>query len=208
MLELQIETRRGPVGISDSTVGAGCAGRSAALVHGFHHRPGMTRAELLLVYVVLALVLVLMAGLGGYVQKEAKSRLAEDMLLTLREALAAYHSAVGRYPPGVDSQRAEPAMTALLAEGAARAVVDDWRASFADPAGSLVLPLDPWGLELRYLTERNLTPAQRAQLIGDGALVMPVFESAGPDRDFGDRDSSGMQDNLSSDIPMIFKTIE
>ena len=53
----------------------------------------MTRVELLLVYVVLALAMVLLAGVNRYVQREAKCRLAEDMLLTLRESLPAYHEA-------------------------------------------------------------------------------------------------------------------
>ncbi len=71
---------------------------ACGLEGGAFGRRGMTRVELLLVYVVLALAMVLLAGVNRYVQREAKCRLAEDMLLTLRESLPAYHEVVGRYP--------------------------------------------------------------------------------------------------------------
>ena len=57
-----------------------------------------TLSELLLAYAVLALVLWLMIGVGGYIQNEAKARLASDMVLVLREALATYHAETETYP--------------------------------------------------------------------------------------------------------------
>ena len=85
---------------------------------GASGRRGMTRVELLLVYVVLALAAVLLAGVNRYVQREAKCRLAEDMLLTLRESLPAYHEAVGRYPAEQEDHDAKRAIASLLSESA------------------------------------------------------------------------------------------
>ncbi len=82
--------------------------------------------ELLLVYVVLALATVLLAGVNGYVQREAKCRLAEDMLLTLRESLPAYHEAVGRDPTEQTVHDAERAIAALLSESASAEILKRW----------------------------------------------------------------------------------
>ena len=75
-----------------------CLPNACGFDDGASGRRGMTRVELLLVYVVLSLAAVLLAGVNRYVQREAKFRLAEDMLLTLRESLPAYREAVGRHP--------------------------------------------------------------------------------------------------------------
>ena len=168
----------------------------------------MSRVELLLVYVVLALAAVLLAGVNRYVQREAKCRLAEDMLLTLRESLPAYHEAVGRYPAEQPDHDAERAIAALLSESASAEILENWPLARTHGPENRLQLVDPWGTRFRYLI-----PDDRAALGAQGAAkppagTVPLFESAGPDREFGDADRSRAKDNLSSDIPKIFGSVE
>jgi len=168
----------------------------------------MTRVELLLVYVVLALAMVLLAGVNRYVQREAKCRLAEDMLLTLRESLPAYHEAVGRYPTEQPNHDAEQAIAALLSESASAEILESWPLARTRTPGNALQLVDPWGTRFRY-SIRNDSVALGAQgSAKPPAGTVPLFESAGPDREFGDADGARTKDNLSSDIPKIFGSVE
>ncbi len=167
----------------------------------------MTRRELVLTYAVVALMMALMVGVGDYIQRESKGRLAEEMVLTLREAVVAYHAATGRYPPGQPDGRSEQAITELLGDEASRGVLNDWPVLPLNGTDSHAGFADPWGAAFRYLAA-PLHPEVPALTRGEGRAAMPVFVSAGPDRDFGDLDSRRQQDNLSSDIPMVFKSRE
>lgn len=168
-------------------------------------RRAMTRMELVLTYAVVALMMALMVGVGDYIQRESKGRLAEEMVLTLREAVVAYHAATGRYPPGHPDGRSEQAITELLGDESSRGVLSDWPVLPRHAPDPHLGFADPWGVAFRYRASAHhaevpsLTP-------GEGRDSMPVFVSAGPDRDFGDLDSRRQQDNLSSDIPMVFKS--
>jgi hypothetical protein len=168
----------------------------------------MTRVELLLVYVVLALATVLLAGVNRYVQREAKCRLAEDMLLALREALPAYHGVVGRYPKEEADHNAEGAIAALLSESASAAILESWPLPRPQAPGRGLQFVDPWGTRFRYWTrdDRAVSGSPGSEELPPGTV--PLFESAGPDRDFGVAAGWGAEDNLSSDIPKIFGSVE
>ncbi len=168
----------------------------------------MTRVELLLVYVVLALATVLLAGVNGYVQREAKCRLAEDMLLTLRESLPAYHEAVGRYPAERPDHDAEQAIAALLSESASAEILKSWPLARTHMPGTELQLVDPWGSRFRYLIRGDSVAFGAQGSAMPPAGTVPLFESAGPDREFGDVDRSRAKDNLSSDIPTIFGSVE
>ncbi len=168
----------------------------------------MTRVELLLVYVVLALAIVLLAGVNRYVQREAKCRLAEDMLLTLRESLPAYHEAVGRYPAEQPDHNAERAISALLSESASAEILKRWPLARTRVPGSGLQLVDPWGTRFRYLIRDDRAAFGAQGSAKPPAAAVPLFESAGPDREFGDADGSWAKDNLSSDIPKIFGSVE
>ena len=167
----------------------------------------MTRMELVLTYAVVALMMALMVGVGDYIQRESKSRLAEEMVLTLREAVVAYHAATGRYPQGRPEGRSEQAITELLGQESSREVLSDWPMHSRIGPGSHLGFADPWGAAFRYLAAPH-HPEPQSLTHGEKRDLMPVFVSAGPDRDFGDLDSRRRQDNLSSDIPMLFKLRE
>ncbi len=168
----------------------------------------MTRVELLLVYVVLALAAVLLAGVNRYVQREAKCRLAEDMLLTLRESLPAYHEAVGRYPAEQPDRDAERAIAALLSESASAEILKRWPLALPHGPGNGIQLVDPWGTRFRYLIRDDSVTIGPQGSAKPPAGTVPLFESAGPDCDFGDTDGSRAKDNLSSDIPKIFGSVE
>ncbi len=168
----------------------------------------MTRVELLLAYVVLALATVLLAGVNRYVQREAKCRLAEDMLLTLRESLPAYHEAVGRYPAEQPDHDAEQAIAALLAESASVEILKNWPLARTRMPGNGLQLVDPWGTRFRYLIRDDSVAFGAPGSAKPPAGTVPLFESAGPDREFGDANASRAKDNLSSDIPKIFGSVE
>ncbi len=175
---------------------------------GAFGRRGMTRVELLLVYVVLALAAVLLAGVNRYVQREAKCRLAEDMLLTLRESLPAYHEAVGRYPADRPDSDAEQAIAALLSELASAEILERWPVVRTGMLGNGLQLVDPWGTGFRYLIRDDSVAFGAQGSSNPSAGTVPLFESAGPDREFGDSDGARAKDNLSSDIPKIFGSVE
>ncbi len=175
---------------------------------GASGRRGMTRVELLLVYVVLALAAVLLAGVNRYVQREAKCRLAEDMLLTLRESLPAYHEAVGRYPAEQPDHEAERAIAALLSESASAEILESWPLALPHGPRNGLQFVDPWGIRFRYLIRDDSVTFGAQGSAKPPAGILPLFESAGPDREFGDADGARTKDNLSSDIPKIFGSVE
>ncbi len=175
---------------------------------GAFGRRGMTRVELLLVYVVLALATVLLSGVNRYVQREAKCRLAEDMLLTLRESLPVYHEAVGRYPEEQPDHDAKRAIAALLSESASTEILESWPLALPRGPGNRVQLIDPWGTRFRYLIRDDSVTIRAQGSAKPPAGTVPLFESAGPDREFGDADGSRAKDNLSSDIPKIFGSVE
>ncbi len=185
-----------------------CLPNACGLEGGAFGRRGMTRVELLLVYVVLALAAVLLAGVSRYVQREAKCRLAEDMLLTLRESLPAYHEAVGRYPTEQPNHNAEPAIAALLSESASAEILKSWPLALTRMPGNGLRLVDPWGTRFRYVIRDDIATIGTLGSAKPPAGTVPLFESAGPDREFGDADGARAKDNLSSDIPKIFGSIE
>ena len=183
-------------------------GRDCPIERRRRCRRGMTRVELLLVYVVLALATVLLAGVNRYVQREAKCRLAEDMLLTLRESLPAYHEAVGRYPAEREDHDAERAIAALLSESASAEILKSWPLARAHGPGSGLQLVDPWGTRFRYSIRDDSVLLGAQGSANPSAGTVPLFESAGPDRAFGDADGALAKDNLSSDIPKIFGSVD
>ncbi len=164
--------------------------------------------ELLLVYVVLALAAVLLAGVNRYVQREAKCRLAEDMLLTLRESLPAYHEAVGRYPAEQEDHDADRAIAALLSESASAEILESWPLARTRMPGNRLQLVDPWGTRFHYLIRDDSVAFGPQGSTKPPAGIVPLFVSAGPDREFGDSDGARAKDNLSSDIPKIFGSVE
>ncbi len=166
----------------------------------------MTAVELLLLCALLGVLVALVVGISDYVQREAKRRLAEDMVLTLREALVSYHNATGTYPPGRIDDDSQEALAAMLAERDSAVVLHDWPEALAGKAPQAGQFRDPWGRPFRYVTAVGADREQGERLDMDNGV--PIFESSGPDGDFGDLRPEAQEDNLASDIAMIIQRTE
>lgn len=166
----------------------------------------MTLVELLLAYVVLGLLLVMVAGVSGYVQREAKRRLGEDMVITLREGVLAYRGDTGHFPSAAPDQSSVGAIAELLANAASSRLLADWPVSPPRGSDTIAQYVDPWGRSFRYVTSQNGSPLRREDVALNAGV--PIFESAGPDGDFGDDRPANRGDNISSDIAALIAASE
>ncbi len=155
---------------------------------------GMTLVEMVIVVCVLGMGLFALVGWMGGVRQDARRDLAVRLLSELDKALARYHRSEGRYPSSPGPHSATWATVTLLDHDRTRPILEALPASIWRGPGRRTL-VDPWGTALRYLSEESGSPFVKAN---NG---MPVFVSAGPDKDFGDQDPAGLGDNLRSDDP-------
>lgn len=152
----------------------------------------MTLVETVVIIFLLSVGLFLLTGWTGMLRAEAKRDLAVRMLADLDQALARYRRASGSYPswPGADSDI--PAVVDLLDHDKTRPILEAFPRSLWRGPDRYRL-VDPWGTPLRYYPPGSTDPEVRAN------RGKPLFESAGPDRDFGDRAVAAIGDNLRSD---------
>lgn len=159
-----------------------------------------TVLEVILVVGVLALAITIVSGLYAHALDRAKTRQATVLIATLDQAVRAYADACGSYPPGSPDASLRRVLPALLS-------IPESKRRFATLSGALLFVVDgqprcrdPWGQRLRCLTDRVAAP-ESARRVEHNDRV-PVFESAGPDRDFGDGDPARRADNIRSDEPL------
>lgn len=152
----------------------------------------MTLIEATVTIFLLSVGLFLLAGWTGMLRAEAKHDLAVRMLSDLDQALARYRRASGSYPlqRGPDSDI--PAVVDLLDHDKTRPILEALPDVLWRGPGKYRL-LDPWGTPLRYHPPNSTDPKVLAN------ERKPLFESAGPDRDFGDLEVVAIGDNLRSD---------
>jgi type II secretory pathway pseudopilin PulG len=157
-------------------------------------RTGMTLIEMTIVVIVIAAGLFLLVGWMDGLRRSAKHDLAVRMLADLDRALARYHRSTGFYPISYGSNSADQAVVELLSCDRSRSVLEALpMVLWLGPARSNLV--DPWGTPLRYFSAESDLPVVKAN---NGR---PVFESAGPDRAFGDQDAAALGDDLRSDDP-------
>jgi hypothetical protein len=160
----------------------------------------MTRPELVLLTAAIMLALWTVAGLYNYYLNEAKVAQVRVLLEGLGQAAAAHAEVTGTYPPGRPDDASGPALLALQRVDASAARIEELRSPLLFFSHGKLRCVDPWGTSLRYLTAESdhLEHRRRVQFNGD----VPIFESAGPDRDFGDTVSARRVDNICGDDPM------
>ncbi len=163
----------------------------ARLRPGIANRNGMTLIEMAVVVLMTGVFLFLIAGWMKSVRQGAKQDLAIEMLGRLDQALARYHRSTGVYPPGPPPDSGLSAPAELLNHEKTQKELKELPASVW--RGQTLV--DPWGTPLRYLPADSDSPYVHAN------NNIPVFLSAGPDRDFGDIDRTCIGDNLRSDDP-------
>jgi len=164
---------------------------------------GFTLPEMTLAVVLLAGLLALVAAAYNHVLTRARVDDTRVLLARLRGAairLEGVSAENGENPvPGVSL------LEALCREPTAAVMLRDispnlWRCIDEKAAGArLAYCVDAWGTPIRVITAAGLdaTTDRRLQLAGGDA----IFESAGPDREFGDENSIHAMDNIGSDDP-------
>ncbi len=159
----------------------------------------MTIFEAALIAAALAIVLFLVAGGVGTIRQQAKRNLCTRLMTQLGDALVKYHQATGTYPPGAPDSSAGNAVQAMLRVEAAAAALKTLPLSLRMGAEPLVGGVDPWGRPLRYLTADVQNEHDRQEVAANGGV--PIFESAGRDKDFGDSNPATATDNVrTSDL--------
>jgi type II secretory pathway pseudopilin PulG len=167
---------------------------------GRSRRPGIASVlEVLLAAGVLALLVTASAGLYTNGLDRVKTRQAGELLGSLDRAVRAYGQACGTYPPGSADGALRRVLPQLLG-------VDESRRELSGVSPVLLFSIDgrphcqdPWGVAVRCFTTRTREPRFAALVQRNDGV--PVFESAGPDRDFGDSDAARQADNVRSDEP-------
>ncbi len=177
---------------------AGAVSRATRFVAS---RTGMTLVEMVITVSIVGFGLFLLMGWMDSMRQDARRDLAIRMLSELDKCLARYHRSTGHYPRTSGPNAANWATAALLDHGRTREALEAFPPSLWSGPGYKNL-IDPWGTPLRYHAEEDgARRDSRTSKIVRANSGRPVFESAGPDRDFGDTDPSRLGDNLRSDDP-------
>ena len=164
-----------------------------------HRRRGMTRPELVLIAGLTILVLLVVAGLYDHYLNRAKVRQMTELVRGLSQAAALYAEATGEQPRGRADDECDPVLAALQMVPAPSAHMQTLGSRLLFLSDGKLRCIDPWGRSLRYLSVNSERPEHRRRTEANGGI--PIFESAGPDRDFGDHDSARQADNIASDDP-------
>ncbi|MFH0980505.1 MAG: hypothetical protein V2A79_03075 [Planctomycetota bacterium] len=162
---------------------------------------GLTRPEFLLSAALLVLVLAVLAGLYDHYLNRAKVRQVSALIHGLSRAAAVYAEVTGAPPPGRGDEACDPALAAMQATPASSAQLQSLGSTLLFLSDGKLRCMDAWGRPLHYLTARSERPGHRRRVETNGGV--PIFESAGPDRDFGHTDSSREADNIGSDEPIM-----
>ena len=160
----------------------------------------MTLIELLVACTILGGGLLLVAGLYDHYLDQAKAGAARELIAALARAAAVYREATSADPPGRMDTGCDRALRAIRAHPASAAVLKEDSVPRLLTTDGLTRCVDPWGIPVRYLTDRSEHPEHRRRILAGGGN--PIFECAGPDRDFGDANPPARLDNLRSDDPV------
>jgi hypothetical protein len=148
----------------------------------------------------LILLLVIASGLYTHGLNRVKTRQAIDLIATLDRAVRAYGDCTGTYPPGTRQDTLRRTLPALQALPESRAVLAGLPSALLHVVDGQPRCRDPWGQPLRCLTDHSQRADSRDRFQSNGGV--PVFESSGPDRSFGDDTPSRQADNIRSDEPL------
>ena len=160
-----------------------------------HHDRAMTLVEMVIAVFLLGAGMFLVNGWMSRGREMSKHDLARRVLADLDKALAKYQRSMGCFPPTYGPESAISVTVSLTdSDKKIREILDRFPDCLWRGPGRRDL-IDPWGTPLRYYPESSNSPMVRAN------NNRPVFVSAGPDRDFGDKDISLAGDNLRSDDP-------
>lgn len=164
-----------------------------------HHALGFSLVEVALSVVVIAAGLALAAAGYNHVLTQARVSETRALLVGLAKAATALDEETAlRVQQAADSAEV---LRAICTDGRASAQMGDASAYLWRCSTGVIRCVDAWRAPIRVITVGTMGVAlgQRLQLAGGGV----VFESAGPDGDFGDENSARRMDNLRSDDPDV-----
>jgi hypothetical protein len=157
--------------------------------------------EVVLVVGILALLIAITSGLYTHELDTIKSRQAADMIATFDRATRVYAEACGDWPPGTSDSSLRRTLPALLSIPQSRDELHTLSPDLLFTVDGFARCRDPWGQPIRCLTIYSDSREIRDRVARNDGV--PVFECRGPDRQFGDKDSTRQADNIRSDEPMI-----
>ena len=184
---------------------ASSAGRSAPLCGAGTGQPdaarpsppgGLTVVELLALVLVIGGVVCFLLGLTDYVRKELKCAQCVRLLRLLDQALTRYQLAEHAFPAGRADADSRQCLRLLAGHPSSGSLLGRLSPTLRGDSPSGPVVVDPWLQPLRYITDR----ADPERFRANGSR--PIFESAGPDRDFGDHDPAASLDNIATDEPI------
>ncbi len=152
--------------------------------------------ELALICTVLFFAVVGARGMLDHVVDEAKAHQTAELLDNLNAAMDQYYAANKTYPHSVDF-RAAPIVTEMLHVEQCKELLAHSPAPLIGKDNASPYCRDAWGNPIRYIPSKTVIPqfTGRIQLTGG----KPIFESAGPDGDFGDDTIGSQSDNIRGD---------
>ena len=154
----------------------------------------MTLPEVALLAIIIALALAAVTGIHGYLVNKAKEKSTVSLLEKLNRSTLIYHAEYRTYFPST-TLTTGPVVETYLKLPECASSFDNVSEFLLDR--SAFSCKDAWGTPIRYIPVNISVPAlaQRVKMAGD----IPLFESAGPDRNFGDESAEQQSDNLRSD---------
>ena len=157
---------------------------------------GLTIVESATLILLLIAVLYALVGATDYVRRGLKRAQCARLLRALDHTLTGYQVAEGDFPPGAPDRQSRRCLQVLTTHPSFAALRQTLPPVLRDDRPGRAALTDPWSRPLRYITAAS-DPGRANANAG-----RPVFESAGPDRHFGDTDPGATLDNLATDEPL------
>lgn len=164
---------------------------------------GMTLIELMVSVLIVAILAAGLLAVGSYIDRQFKIKATEGTIQLLVTAIEQYHdfyrefpyvnstvTVQGEYPDGCDNDAndIERLYYKLTLAPDAKKILEQLNRKYIKDADRDKNPeiVDAWGENFRYKYEKNIN------------TNFPEIISAGPDKDFGDKDAKKADDNISS----------
>ena len=153
------------------------------------YKSGVTLIEMMIVISIIALLVSIVLGAAGVIDRQAKERVTRGNFLLVEQALNEYHDFLGIYPDSRVMEHESLSLYDVLSGVSSALGVPSARKILQNSASSMVKSVegrpeicDGWGTVLRYIYIEGQT--------------FPQLISAGPDRAF---DTTA--DNISNRQP-------
>jgi Tfp pilus assembly protein PilE len=158
---------------------------------------GFSVMEMVLITALLGAVLVLISGI--YEHWLTRARVADTRVLLARLCAATELARLDAPNAAPAPTRTSDLVRRLCAAPESAALLAELSPHLLNCEAAVPRCVDAWGTPIRFISPASVDSElqRRIQLAAGRA----IFESAGPDRDFGERNPTRRIDNLRSDEP-------